>query len=127
MRRCTAGKMELLRSTKADVVGLDWATDMADARRVLGADVKVQGNVDPMVLFGTEEAIRAEVARCLHAAGPRGHILNVGHGVPQVSERASKQGREDSTAATPCASHGCLPGCSSKRRMFGVRTSVRMR
>ncbi len=43
-----------------------------------------QGNVDPMVLFGPEEAIKAEVERCLRAAGPRGHILNVGHGVVQV-------------------------------------------
>lgn len=48
------------------------------------------GNVDPMVLFGTEEAIRAEVTRCLHAAGPRGHILNVGHGVPQVCMRVKR-------------------------------------
>lgn len=38
-----------------------------------------------MSLFGPEEVIRAEVERCLRAAGPRGHILNVGHGVVQVS------------------------------------------
>ncbi|PNH09455.1 Uroporphyrinogen decarboxylase [Tetrabaena socialis] len=42
------------------------------------------GNVDPMALFGPEEVIRAEVERCLSAAGPWGHILNVGHGVVQV-------------------------------------------
>jgi hypothetical protein len=30
-----------------------------------------------------QEAIEAEVQRCLREAGPRGHILNVGHGVVQ--------------------------------------------
>ena len=38
-----------------------------------------QGNVDPMVLFGTEDEIRKAVTRCLVEAGPRRHILNVGH------------------------------------------------
>jgi len=77
------GKLELMRDTSANVIGLDWATEMAAAREALGHDVQVQGNVDPMVLFGTEEVIRAEVAKCLTQAGPRGHILNVGHGVAQ--------------------------------------------
>ncbi len=45
-------------SCRADVVGLDWSTDMAEARAVFGEGVTLQGNVDPMVLFGTEEVIR---------------------------------------------------------------------
>lgn len=55
---------------------------MSVARQALGAH-KVQGNVDPMVLFGTHVAIEAEVHRVLAEAGPKGHILNVGHGVVQ--------------------------------------------
>ena len=43
----------------------------------------LQGNVDPMVLFGPEEKIRQEVQLCLDQAGPK-HILGVGHGVIQV-------------------------------------------
>lgn len=66
----------------ADVIGLDWNTDMASARKTLGA-TKVQGNVDPMVLFAPEEQIRATVKQCLADAGRSGHILNVGHGVAQ--------------------------------------------
>lgn len=77
------GKLEEMRGSNADVVGLDWATTMAAARRALGPDVKVQGNVDPMVLFGPASAIEAEVNKVLLEAGPRGHILNVGHGVVQ--------------------------------------------
>ena len=54
-----------------------------EARAALGPRTTVQGNVDPMVLFGTEADIRQAVATCLSEAGPRGHILNVGHGVAQ--------------------------------------------
>ena len=67
----------------ADVVGLDWNTSMAEARAAAGADRTLQGNVDPMVLFGPEEKIREEVEACLEAAGRRRHILGVGHGVVQ--------------------------------------------
>lgn len=54
--------------------------------------VILQGNVDPMCLFGPEEVIRAEVERCLGAAGTRGHILNVGHGVIQVPYWSWREG-----------------------------------
>ena len=77
------GKLHLLRDSAADVVGLDWATDMAVARETLGRDVPVQGNIDPMVLFAPEDVIRREVAECLEKAGPTGHILNVGNGIIQ--------------------------------------------
>jgi len=43
---------------------------------------RVQGNVDPMVLFAPEQEIRDTVRRCI-AEGGEGHILNVGHGVAQ--------------------------------------------
>lgn len=41
----------------------------------------MQGNVDPMVLFASHDAIEAAVRDCVAKAGPRGHILNLGHGV----------------------------------------------
>lgn len=83
------GKLELMRGSIADVIGLDWSVDMAVARQTLGHDTRVQGNVDPMVLFGPDKAIEAAVHRCLSQAGPRGHILNVGHGVVQGTPEAS--------------------------------------
>lgn len=55
---------------------------MAVARKTFGAARTLQGNVDPMYLFGTEASIRAAVAECVAEAGGR-HILNVGHGVAQ--------------------------------------------
>lgn len=62
---------------------------IAQGKRPLSGEIAlkealaVQGNVDPMVLFGDEECIRKEVGRVLAQAGSK-HILGVGHGVIQV-------------------------------------------
>lgn len=77
------GKLPNIRPCTADVIGLDWAVDMGVARDTLGRERVVQGNVDPMVLFGSEQVIRDTVRTCIQQAGPLGHILNVGHGVVQ--------------------------------------------
>jgi uroporphyrinogen decarboxylase len=77
----SGGLLERMGATGVDVVGLDWTVDMADARRRLGPGVAVQGNVDPVVLFGSQAAIEAAVADCVAKAGPTGHVLNLGHGV----------------------------------------------
>lgn len=50
----SGGLLERLKSTGVDVVGLDWTTDMADARGRLGKDISVQGNVDPTILFASQ-------------------------------------------------------------------------
>lgn len=77
------GKISMMGGTQFDVIGLDWWMNIEVARKTLGKHVRLQGNVDPMVLFGNEHAITAEVHKCLSRAGPHGHILNVGHGVIQ--------------------------------------------
>ena len=49
-----------------------------------GGAVALQGNMDPMALFGTPESIRAEAARVLASYGPgSGHVFNLGHGISQ--------------------------------------------
>jgi len=72
--------LHVLRETGADVIGLDWRTDMAHARTVLG-DVPVQGNLDPIALFAPPDEIRRRVHAIIRAAGPRGHVMNLGHGI----------------------------------------------
>jgi uroporphyrinogen decarboxylase len=47
---------------------------------VLG-DVPVQGNLDPIALFAPPEEIRRRVQAIIRAAGPRGHVMNLGHGI----------------------------------------------
>ncbi|MEW5307141.1 MAG: hypothetical protein WDW36_009555 [Sanguina aurantia] len=77
----SGGLLERLKGTGADVVGLDWTVDMADARRRLGNDVSLQGNVDPTILFASEAAITENVREVVAKAGRGRHILNLGHGV----------------------------------------------
>lgn len=78
--RNMGGRLSLLRESGADVVGLDWTVAMAAARSELGA-VPVQGNLDPAVLFAPPDRVRERTRAVIDAAGDRGHILNLGHGV----------------------------------------------
>lgn len=63
------------------MVNLDWTVDMADGRRRLGADIAVQGNVDPGVLFGSKQFITDRIFDTVRKAGRGKHILNLGHGI----------------------------------------------
>ncbi|MGC3873929.1 uroporphyrinogen decarboxylase [Halomonas sp. GXIMD04776] len=71
----------------SDAIGLDWSTELDDARSRVGDRVALQGNLDPSVLFANPAAIKAEVARVLasYGAGP-GHIFNLGHGISQFTD-----------------------------------------
>ncbi|CAL4955873.1 unnamed protein product [Urochloa decumbens] len=77
------GLLERMKDTGVDVIGLDWTVDMADGRRRLGNGIGVQGNVDPAFLFSPLPVLTDEIHRVVKSAGPKGHILNLGHGVLQ--------------------------------------------
>lgn len=78
--------LELLANTGATALGLDWTTDIGQARARVGSKVALQGNMDPSILYAQPERIRAEVASILAAYGKgSGHIFNLGHGItPEV-------------------------------------------
>ncbi|MBX7152276.1 uroporphyrinogen decarboxylase [bacterium] len=74
--------LKKIASTGAQVVGLDWTTDIGDARRLIGSTVALQGNLDPTILFSTPERIEKGVKDILAKFGKgNGHIFNLGHGV----------------------------------------------
>ncbi len=76
--------LEALASAGADALGVDWQTSLGEARRRTGDRVALQGNMDPMALFGTPAAIEREAQRVLDDFGPGpGHVFNLGHGVSQ--------------------------------------------
>lgn len=77
----SAGVFDLMGESGVDIVSVDWTMDMAEARRRLGPDIAVQGNVDPAALFGSKEFIRDRILDTVKKAGRRGHILNLGHGI----------------------------------------------
>lgn len=71
-----------------DALGLDWTTNLARARKVVGDRVALQGNMDPLALFGDEETIRREARKVMDAYGPvgtGGHVFNLGHGINQFT------------------------------------------
>ncbi|MDH5617977.1 MAG: uroporphyrinogen decarboxylase, partial [Gammaproteobacteria bacterium] len=81
----TKGAGPLLRDladTGCDALGVDWTTDLADAREFVQDKVALQGNLDPATLRESHEVIREGVARTLasYGNGP-GHVFNLGHGI----------------------------------------------
>jgi uroporphyrinogen decarboxylase len=77
------GNWKTLVGTGARVIGVDWTTNLKEARSHLPANIAIQGNLDPFVLTTTPEAVSAETGRILkEMAGRPGHIFNLGHGVP---------------------------------------------
>jgi uroporphyrinogen decarboxylase len=74
--------LEQMAETGCDALGIDWMTDLADARQRVGDKVALQGNMDPAVLYATPERIREEVRLILKAFdGTPGHVFNLGHGI----------------------------------------------
>lgn len=78
--------LELLADTGAMALGLDWTTDIGEARRRVGERVALQGNMDPTMLYASPQRIREEVAVILKSYGAgNGHVFNLGHGItPEV-------------------------------------------
>ena len=87
-----AGWYDRCPGTGADVIGIDWRSDLGQARRAMGPDIVLQGNLDPAVLLGPPALIRERAAATLAsaragqvedsgAAGSAGHIFNLGHGI----------------------------------------------
>jgi uroporphyrinogen decarboxylase len=83
--------LEAIADSGADVVGLDWTTDLGAARRRVGDRVALQGNLDPMALFAPPAVVQAQARAVLDGFGPPrradggwdGHVFNLGHGISQ--------------------------------------------
>ncbi|MDI3419278.1 uroporphyrinogen decarboxylase [Streptomyces sp. B-S-A12] len=78
----TGELLGLLGEAGADVVGVDWRVPLDEAARRVGPGKALQGNLDPAVLFSTQDAVEAKTDEVLAAAdGLEGHVFNLGHGV----------------------------------------------
>lgn len=80
--------LESIAHCGAQAVGLDWTSNLARARNRVADCVALQGNLDPMVLFGSEEKIREEARRVIDdygVVGHGGHVFNLGHGINQFT------------------------------------------
>jgi len=74
--------LEVLLEAGADVLGIDWRVEPADAIARAGGRAALQGNLDPCVLFAPPAVVRAETERVLDAfAGQKGYVFNLGSGI----------------------------------------------
>ena len=79
--------LDVMAATGCDCLGVDWTTDLADARAKVAGKVALQGNMDPSILYASDERIREEVAAILASYGKgSGHVFNLGHGIHQTVE-----------------------------------------
>jgi uroporphyrinogen decarboxylase len=78
----TGHLLSRMRFPEVAVMGVDWRTSIADARALLGADVAIQGNLDPVAALAPWDVLQAKASDVLVSAGKKtGHIFNLGHGV----------------------------------------------
>ena len=79
--------LEWMAETGVNAVGLDWTTDIHQARQRVGDKVALQGNMDPCVLYASADRVEEEVASILAAYGQgSGHVFNLGHGIHPTIE-----------------------------------------
>lgn len=112
----TATLLEQIAATGADVTGIDWRVPLDQARRRLGADVSLQGNLDPVSVFAPMSVVRERVRAVLRANdGHPGHVFNLGHGVlpetdpgvlTEIVAQVHAEGRTDGTVAPEVADGG---------------------
>jgi uroporphyrinogen decarboxylase len=74
--------LPMVKAAGGDVIGLDWRTDIDEAWQALNHEPAVQGNLDPVALYGSQDYIHKRVKDILDRVGKRsGHIFNLGHGI----------------------------------------------
>ncbi|KAJ8687970.1 hypothetical protein QAD02_023765 [Eretmocerus hayati] len=64
-----------------DVIGLDWTVDISEARKRVGPNITLQGNMDPMALYASPEKVRVRGENMVRQFGKSRYIANLGHGI----------------------------------------------
>lgn len=79
--------LEQLAQLGADALGTDWTVNLQQARQRVGTQVALQGNLDPLALFGSQDCLELEIERLLAEYGHgSGHVFNLGHGINQYTD-----------------------------------------
>ncbi|HEX5121963.1 MAG TPA: uroporphyrinogen decarboxylase [Rhodanobacteraceae bacterium] len=74
--------LEALADTGCAGLGVDWTISIGDARKRVGNRVALQGNLDPVALAASPDAIKREVRAVVDDFGAHpGHVFNLGHGI----------------------------------------------
>jgi uroporphyrinogen decarboxylase len=84
----THGNWPDLIASGASVLGIDWQTSLAEARKIIPANIAIQGNLSPtLIAEATPEVVAVETKTVLEAMrGRPGHIFNLGHGLTPAAK-----------------------------------------
>ena len=84
----SAPYLDLVTTLDVEALGLDWTMDLAGTLPLLKG-YAVQGNLDPMALYGSPQEIRRRALEiCAAGSKAKGHVFNLGHGItPQTTLR----------------------------------------
>ncbi|MAW48628.1 MAG: uroporphyrinogen decarboxylase [Gammaproteobacteria bacterium] len=78
------GWLNKISEAGCNAIGLDWTVDISDARKIVGENICLQGNLDPCALHGTEQSIKDAASKVIDGYGfGHRHIFNLGHGIDQ--------------------------------------------
>ena len=88
----TGELLPLMAAAGADVVGVDWRVPLERARARVGAEIALQGNLDPALCLAPWALLAERVTAVLDRGGGTGHVFNLGHGVlPETSPDALRR------------------------------------
>ncbi|CAM9478690.1 unnamed protein product [Chrysoparadoxa australica] len=81
--------LERMAASGVDIVSLDWTVTIPEARKRIGNEIGIQGNLDPAVLHGPNEIIKERAEKILRDGGGRNHVMNLGHGIDATTPEES--------------------------------------
>lgn len=70
-----------LAALKYEVIGIDWTVDPVLARKIVGPNKTLQGNLDPCALYADKKHIDTAVKEMVEKFGRERYIANLGHGM----------------------------------------------
>jgi len=72
----------LMAEANPDVISVDWNADLLTIKKSLPANIAVQGNLDPFLLYADKKVIKDRIHRLFdRMKGTPGFIFNLGHGI----------------------------------------------
>ena len=78
----SANKLKELVSCGTSCLALDHSIELAEAKKSLGSEISVQGNLDPELLETDPVSVRSAATDLMSRMSPyHGHVLNLGHGI----------------------------------------------
>jgi uroporphyrinogen decarboxylase len=87
--RGAAHSVAAIAASGAAGLGVDWQSDLVDARSAAGPKITLQGNFDPLLLTTDEPTIARELAKSLAGFDPHHrYVANLGHGITPDADPA---------------------------------------